>query len=325
MALAGPKQDGVAVSVIIPARNEGSAIGTVVAATLSQREPGIDLEVLVVDDGSSDHTSDEAKAAGARVVRISARGGGGNPAAARNRGAEVSHGDILIFMDADCVPDDGWLRAFLDAHAAGHSIVGGSLDMPPGLSPTARCDYYCGWYLVHSRRPAGFVPHHPPPNLSVRRETFFDTSRFIEEQPFSYTNEERVWQAEARRAGHRIYFEPAARVFHHNRPGFGNLLRRNYRWAYTAIESKSTTRTARVAWLYQYPRVLIVGAMPLAFIHTTFIVGCWLRAGKVEPLLMSPAVLISRFAYAAGMMAGGVRWLHRRSQSTAARAAPRWQ
>ena len=35
--------------------------------------------------------------------------------------------------------------------------LGGSLDLPDGLSFMARCDYYCGWYHVHSRRPGGEV------------------------------------------------------------------------------------------------------------------------------------------------------------------------
>lgn len=312
-------------SVIIPAHNEASTIARAVAAVLAQRADGVELEVLVVDDASSDGTAEAAAEAGARVVRLQA-GQGGNPAAARNRGVAEATGDPLIFLDADCLPDEGWLAALLAAHRAGSPVVGGSLDLPPGLPPTARCDYYCGWYLVNSRRPAGYVPHHPPPNLSVRRAAFLSTSGFTEQQPFSYTNEERRWQAELRRAGHRIYFEPRARAYHFNRPGFANLLRRNYRWAYTALEAKAETGAARMAWLYRYPRLMIAASAPLALVHTAYIIGCWARAGVFEPVLMLPAVLASRLAYAAGMVVGGVRWLRRRgSLAPVPHAAPRWQ
>lgn len=304
------------VSVVIPARNEAASIGGTVRRILAQG--GDRVEVIVVDDGSTDETMEAARAAGARVLE----GEGGNPAAARNRGAAASHGDPIVFLDADCTPDDGWLAAILAAHESGAEVVGGALDLPPGLSATARCDYYCGWYLVHSRRPAGFVPHHPPPNLSVRRDLFLASSRFTEEQPFAYTNEERIWQAELQRAGHRIWFEPTARAFHHNRPGFLNLLRRNYRWAYTALPSKNRTGAARMAWLYRRPRLLIAASAPLALAHTAFIVGCWLKAGVFEPLWMLPAILASRFAYAAGMAVGGVRWL--RQGDTAGGFRPRW-
>lgn len=310
------------VSVIIPARNEAARIGRVVEAVLAQARPGVSLEVIVADDGSSDRTAEAAAAAGARVLRLP--DSSGNPAAARNRAAELSTGDPLVFLDADCMPAPGWLDAILTAHDRGITVVGGALDMPPGLPATARCDYYCGWYLVHSRRPAGYVPHHPPPNLSVRRSAFFSTSRFTERQPFSYTNEERHWQAELRRAGHRIWFEPRAVAYHENRPGFLNLLRRNYRWAYTAIEAKSVTGTARLAWLYRFPLLTIAASFPLAIAHAFYILGCWARAGVWEPVLMAPAILASRFAYAAGMAVGGLRWLRSRGRPSL-EYRPQWE
>ncbi len=303
-------------SVVIPARNEAALIGEVVRAVLAQGPPELYLEVVVVDDGSAEGTAAAAAAAGARVVSAPAHGNGGNPAAARNQGAALASGDPIVFLDADCCPAAGWLDALLRAHEAGATIVGGSLALPPGLSATARCDYYCGWYLVHPRRPPGFVPHHPPPNLSVRRAAFRATSGFTERAPLSYTNEERAWLGTLQRAGHRIYFEPRAVAYHYNRPGLGNLLRRNYRWAYTAIESKSQTQAARWAWLYRHPRLLITLSVPLALVHSAYVVWCWARVGVLEPLWMLPAVLASRLAYAAGMAVGGVRWLRRRHDAT---------
>jgi glycosyltransferase involved in cell wall biosynthesis len=313
---------GGPISVIIPARNEATFIPRVIDAVRSQRPLDRELEVIVVDDGSTDATSAAARAAGARVLEVA--GGGGNPAAARNQGAAAAKGDPLIFLDADCIPGEGWLKAILEAHDAGATVVGGSLDLPRGLPVSARCDYYCGWYLVHSRRPAGTVPHHPPPNLSVRRDAFRSTTGYTERQPFSYTNEEREWQAQLRLAGHRIQFEPKAVAYHYNRPGFANLLRRNYRWAYTALESKSQTGAARFAGIYRYPRLLIAASLPLALVHTGFILACWVKAGIFEPLLMTPGILLSRLAYSAGMAVGGIRWLRRR-KVTGAALGPRWQ
>ena len=308
------------VSVIVPAHNEAGFIPRVLQAVIDQRPAGVELEVIVVDDGSTDGTAQAARGAGAEVLEL---GGRGNPAAARNRGAAAATGDPLVFLDSDCIPADGWLAALLAAHERGATVVGGALDLPAGLPASARCDYYCGWYLVHSKRPAGPVRHHPPPNLSVRRAAFFATSGFTERQPLSYTNEEREWQAELQRAGHLMYFEPKAIAYHYNRPGFANLLRRNYRWAYTAIESKSQTGATRYPWLFRHPRLLIAGSLPLAFLHTAFILGCWVRAGRFEPVLMAPAVFASRLAYSAGMAAGGLKWLRRRNTPTTYQ--PRWQ
>jgi glycosyltransferase involved in cell wall biosynthesis/GT2 family glycosyltransferase len=314
------------VSVVIPARNEQSRIAEVVSAIREQPFNGQSLEVIVVDDGSTDATVSNAHAAGARVIHASKPGTTGNPAAARNLGARHSTGDPIIFLDADCVVAEGWLDALLSSHADGATVVGGALALPPGLEPMARCDYYCGWYLVHPRARGGFVPHHPPPNLSVRRQAFLGTSGFSTRPPLDYTNEERFWQAELKDAGHGIYFEPRAVAYHYNRPGFLNLLRRNYRWGYTAIEVKSQTGAARMAWLYRRPWLLIPAAPALAIAHTAFIIGCWARAGVWEPVLMLPAILASRLTYVAGMVVGAVRWLSEPEAGEAkARHRPRWR
>lgn len=311
------------VSVVIPARNEARAIAGVIRAVQEQRPPALALEIIVVDDGSHDDTAAVARAAGARVLELGSSGDGGNPARARNRGAAVATGDPIIFLDADCTPAAEWLTRLLAAHDAGAAVVGGALDLPPHLPPSARCDYYCGWYHVHSARRAGAVPNHPPGNLSVRRQVFVAFAGFTEQQPVAYAHEELAWQGEVQRSGGQIIFEPRAIVRHHNRPGFTNLLKRNYRWGYSAIESKAATGAARLAWLYRYPALLVATSIPLAIASTGYIVACWLRAGVVEPFIMLPAVLAARFAYSAGLAAGGIRWL--RHGTLAPLTRPRWE
>ncbi len=311
------------VSVIIPARNEARGIATVIQAVQAQTPAGWDLEIIVVDDGSSDGTAESVRAAGAQALVLESGPDGGNPARARNLGAAAAKGDPIVFLDADCIPESGWLTRLLVAHDAGAAVVGGALDLPQGVPLTARCDYYCGWYHVHSKRPSGAVPNHPPGNLSVRRQVFVRSSGFTEQQPVAYAHEELAWQGEVQRSGGAIVFEPAAVVRHYNRPGFANLLKRNYRWGYSAIESKAATKAARMAWLYRYPALLVVASIPLAIASTGYIVGCWLRAGVAEPLLMLPAVLAARLAYSMGLAAGGVRWIRYGTLAPATRA--RWE
>ncbi len=311
------------VSVIIPARNEARTIGDLVHSVRAQASPGVDVEVIVVDDNSTDGTSEAAAAAGARVLPPGANGGG-NPAVARNRGARAAAGDPLVFLDADCAPAEGWLARLLAAHDAGAAVVGGSLDLPPGLSAMARCDYYCGWYHVHSRRPAGEVPNHPPGNLSVRRDVFARTRGFTEQQPVAYAHEELAWQAEVRQAGGRIMFDPRAIVFHYNRPGFANLLRRNYRWGFSAIESKAPTGAARQAWIYRHPgpprgRKPAPGPRQHRLHRRLLAEG----AGPRAALVMLPAVLAARLAYSAGLASGGLRWI--REGARADEMRPRWE
>jgi len=311
-----------AVSVVIPARNEATLIGDVVGAVLAQGRPDVDLEVLVVDDGSHDGTATVAAAAGARVVSAPARSNGGNPAAARNHGAALASGDPIVFLDADCRPTSRWLDALLRAHDAGATIVGGSLAAPTGGSWSARCDYYAGCYHVHPRRPAGPVPNHPPANLSVRRAAFLATSQFTERHPVADGHEELAWQAELAARGHRIHFAPAAVAEHRNRPGVSNLLRRSYRWGFSALEAKALSATSRAAWWYRRPALALGAALPLAVAESAYIVVCWVRARVLAPVALFPLLLTARLAYAAGFIVGGLRWLARRGP---VEERPRWR
>ncbi len=94
------------VSVIIPAYNAAGHIEATLESVLCQTVPA--SEVLVVDDGSKDHTADLAERfpLPVRVLRKS----NGGPASARNLGARESHGEWLAFLDAD----DAWLPEKLE-------------------------------------------------------------------------------------------------------------------------------------------------------------------------------------------------------------------
>ncbi len=293
------------VSVIIPARNEAATIAATVRAVRAAAR-SVPVEVIVVDDGSTDATGAGAAAAGARVLRLE---GPGNPGAARNRGAELAVGDPLIFLDADCRPRTGWLEAILAAHAHGAALVGGSLALPPSAPLSARCDYLSSAYHVHPGRPSGSVANHPPANLSVRRDVFGASGGFAEIHPAADGHEELAWQYAARRAGQTIRFVPEATVEHRNRPGWGNLLRRAYRWGYSALESKANAPAVRLPWLYRHPRLALCLALPRAGIEAIYVTGAWIRARRWDALVCAPAILAARLAWAVGFMVGGGRWL----------------
>ena len=96
-------------TVVIPTYNGADRIGHCLRALLPQIS-GEAIEVLVIDDGSTDDTVAVAQRfAGVRVISQSNAG----PAAARNRGAQEALGKILLFTDDDCVPFPDWVEAML--------------------------------------------------------------------------------------------------------------------------------------------------------------------------------------------------------------------
>ena len=82
-------------SVVIPAFNEADVVGRVVRGL---RDVGAWHEILVVDDGSTDQTAEEAERAGARVVRHPYNKGNG---AAVKTGIRHTSGEFLLILDAD--------------------------------------------------------------------------------------------------------------------------------------------------------------------------------------------------------------------------------
>lgn len=112
---------GVRVSVVVPARDESERLPRLLAA-LGAARPAPD-EVIVVDDASTDGTGEVASAAGATVIRVERPAGWTGKAYACQRGAEVAHGDVLVFLDADVEPAPDGVASLTAAAVAAHGLV----------------------------------------------------------------------------------------------------------------------------------------------------------------------------------------------------------
>jgi len=93
-------------TVVIPAYNEEKYIEKTLSSLRNSDYPNNLLEIIVVDNGSSDKTYDIAKKYSDKVLSLKE----GNVGAVRNLGAKHTRADILIFLDADCLVDRNWIR-----------------------------------------------------------------------------------------------------------------------------------------------------------------------------------------------------------------------
>ena len=115
-------------TVIIPAHNsEGLLRSCLECLRLSQ---GCRFEVIVVDDASTDATADVAEQLGAQVIRLDQNLG---PAAARNHGAELAQGEILVFIDSDVFVTPSTIASLVNAlqESPQYDAVIGSYDANP--------------------------------------------------------------------------------------------------------------------------------------------------------------------------------------------------
>lgn len=108
-------------SVVIPTKDRADALARTLDALEAQRTGDATREAIVIDNGSSDGTVEQVRRraqASKLPMRLLEQPDGG-PAAARNAGAEVASGDVLLFLGDDTEPaDDRLLGAHLALHAA---------------------------------------------------------------------------------------------------------------------------------------------------------------------------------------------------------------
>lgn len=130
-AAAPGDEPAIDVSVVLPCLNEEGSVAACVkhARTWFERS-GLRGEVIVVDNGSTDRSREEAERAGARVIEERKRGYG----AAHRRGFEESRGDIIVMADADATYDLLQLDPLIEPLRQGYDMtVGNRMDsMSPG-------------------------------------------------------------------------------------------------------------------------------------------------------------------------------------------------
>lgn len=205
------------VSVVIPAYNAAKTLPACLGACLGQRMPA--LEVIVVDDGSTDGTKEIAASfPGVRYLRQENQG----PAVARNFGARAAMGEIIAFTDADCVPREDWLAQLVQGFEEGVVAVGGTYDIANPESLLAR--------LVHEEirtrhaRFTGEVDFLGSFNVAYRKEAFNAVKGF-DETFRAASAEDNDLAYRLHEAGGRLRFTPEAVVAHYHSASLGRYLR----------------------------------------------------------------------------------------------------
>jgi mycofactocin glycosyltransferase len=213
------------ISIIIPTRDRGESLVECLESLYSQDYPSSQIEIIVIDDGSLDET--QKLMSGFSCKLLTNRESRGQ-SYCRNVGARQAKGEILAFLDDDCVAGRAWLRdlvPYFQWEEVG--AVGGYVD---GYSKRSLLDRYekefsrlnLGKYILRGANDQStfFVP---TCNMLVRKKAFDETGG-IRETMHLGEDVDFCWRM--RDAGWQALYVPAGIVMHRHRNTLGAMLRR---------------------------------------------------------------------------------------------------
>jgi glycosyltransferase involved in cell wall biosynthesis len=286
------KSTVVSISIIIPAFNEERMIGRCLESLVNLSFPHEQFEVILVDNGSHDTTLPIANSFKNRLNLTVVQQKGIRISALRNLGARAARGDILAFLDADCIAPRDWLeRIFGLAPSDNAGVLGAHYLLPEESSWVGRT-----WHRYQEAPKAGEVSHVPAGDLIMRRNDFQTLGGFDET---IQTNEDYELCERARTAGMRVRAFPEIGVVH---LGTAQSLRAFFRkqaWHGThvikvflrnVLRSHNRNAVLFAAYTFLCMALIVAGAVWSFARH-----GSWLPvAAATAALCVPPAALSAR-------------------------------
>ncbi|MEA2197599.1 MAG: hypothetical protein QOJ25_1650 [Solirubrobacteraceae bacterium] len=237
---AAPLDPGTAaprVSVLICTYNGARTLGETCAAVAQLEYP--DVEVIVVDDGSTDDSARIAERHGARVISTANRG----LSSARNTALAAATGEIVAFIDDDAMPDPHWLTYLVDTFTRTDFVAVGGPNLPvPGDGAVADAVAASPGNPIHVLVGDREAEHIPGCNCAFRTSYLREIDGFDPQFRTAGDDVDVCWRLLDR--GWRIGYSPAAVVWHHRRRTVGGYLRqqRGYGRAEAMLERKWPAR-----------------------------------------------------------------------------------
>jgi glycosyltransferase involved in cell wall biosynthesis len=281
-------------SVIVPCLGHAEELHACLAALSAQDSQSV-YEVIVVDSASDDQVAAAvSKFPVARLVRSEARLA---PGPARNLGVSIAAAELLVFTDADCSPEPGFLRAARATLDQGARLATGPVvDAPGGF--IAACDNLLQFVDFSAGRPAGPAQYAPGCNLAIRKADFLAASAF----PDGGAEDSRLSIAVAELWPGRLMFNPEMRVKHFGRPTLGALIEHHRSFGL----ERARHRVHLERWHLRLGRYRIM-MLPIAAKRLAYLVSRTLRWNPRRlaiVLCFAPVLIVGLVAWASGFRAG---------------------
>jgi glycosyltransferase involved in cell wall biosynthesis len=272
------------ISVIIPNRNGSATLARCLESVFASDYSS--FEVIVVDDASEDASVEIARRYPCRVVELDKQAG---PSVARNVGAEHAKGEVLLFIDADCILRRDTLKLVNSAMSNGQRVVGGTYTaVPPfsqGFFSTFQSVYvnYC-----ETKHPeADYLATHC---LAIDAELFRSSGGFLRDSLMGHTTsvEDVEFSHRLKRAGVRLRLEPEIQVGHifnfNLFKSLKNAARKSMYWTLYSLRNRDIFADSGAASLELKVNVAL-------FFATLALLLAWLFFGTPPALVLLPQLL----------------------------------
>jgi mycofactocin system glycosyltransferase len=281
------------VSIIIPVRDQPGDLGECLHSLSQIDYPEDQLEIIVVDDGSKKDVSEIITSDSIKFIREDKSLG---PAAGRNTGATYASGDVLAFLDADCIAGRDWLRELVPFfNAAGVGAVGGFVAGHYRLSSLDRYEAVAsslnlgGGILIEGESASSFYV--PTANLLVAHEAFRAAGGFRAEMRVG-EDVDFCWRL--RSLGHTLLYAPFGSVAHKHRNRLGRMMKRRAEYGASEAPLYRTHRNKRkiiqapvfsgLSFLALLLSVVLMNPWPLCAPPLLFGLDLWRRSAKIKRL-----------------------------------------
>ena len=292
------------VSVVVPVYDRAREIGPCLESLMKLDYGPPRPEIVVVDDGSRDGTKDVVRGYDVRLVELPSNGG---QSAARNVGARVASGDVLAFIDSDCLADPRWLRDlapwFQDPRVV---LVGGYVASHYRRSLLDRYDQVRSPLNMGDALAMGCTGdsdfYVPTCNMLVRRQEYLAAGGLNESIRVG-EDVDLCWRL--KKDGRILLYIPRGRVEHKHRGRFFENFKRRFDYGtseaflfsrHPQVRKRFPRRWASLAFLGLCAAGLVAGPLP-CFLSAA---GVWLgesfvRRRRMEKAIGSPAGPLRRF------------------------------
>ncbi len=285
--------DQIEVSVVIPSYNAERFIEKCLDSLYLQKQ-NFTYEIIVVDS-SSDSTPNIIlqKFPQVRLIHLDQQT---YPGTARNIGVEQSRGEIIAFLDSDCVAQQGWLSKAVEEVRKGHLIVGGGIKNNNPHSMISRADFILTFNEFVVGKPSGKLAFIPTCNFVCTKKVFQEIGGF--DPRFSVGEDTLFCYRAAQR--YELYFCSEAAVAHTNREKFKAFWRHHYNFGkHSAVLRKKIDLPGKI--FARYPLLaLFVPAVRMGRIFKRL--AKYDRSLLLQGLLVFSLLLVGLTAWSKGFI-----------------------